>query len=211
MALLEALHQEAGTRSIWPRSDQPLDRPPGVPDAFYLVRDMPYGRASSRDPLATIREWRGTCSGKHYLLRAVFAELGFHADLMACTTLITADSAPYLPIELRTLLAAGPIVDVHNYLVLHGPFGRMVVDATWPRSMKALGLPVNEEFVWGRDMTLACDPIVHQRVPDEGDPQAFKESLLRRSAAAPELARREAFIASVSRYGGGRSVTDGPR
>ena len=28
--------------------------------AFYLVRDMPYQRASSREPETTIDEWRGT-------------------------------------------------------------------------------------------------------------------------------------------------------
>src|SRR5688500_15686837 len=34
--------------------------------AFALVRDIPYGRASSRRPEVIIDEWRGTCSGKHY-------------------------------------------------------------------------------------------------------------------------------------------------
>lgn len=98
---------------------------------------------------------------------------------MACTPRITAENSRYLEPELRTLLAAGPIIDIHNYLVLHSPYGPMRVDATWPRSMKALGLIVNEKFVWGRDMALACHPIVHQPFLDDGDPQAFKESLLR--------------------------------
>ena len=199
--VLEALQQEARRRSLWPSRGGRPDQPLGAAEVFYLVRDMPYGRASSRDPLTTIREWRGTCSGKHYLLRALFAELGLRADLMACTTRITAENAPYLPLALRGLLAAGPIIDIHNYLVLYTRYGPMRVDATWPLPMKPLGLPVNEEFVWGRDMALACDPIVHQPVPDGGDPQVFKDSLLRQSADAPELARREAFIAAASRYG----------
>lgn len=202
MPLLEALHQEATRRSIWsPRGVSP-GQPLGAAEVFYLVRDMPYGRASSRDPLTTILEWRGTCSGKHYLLRPLFAELGLRADLMACTTRITSENAPYLPRELRRLLAAGPIIDIHNYLVLYTRCGPMRVDATWPLSMKTLGLAVNEEFVWGRDMVLACDPIVHQVVPDDGDPQVLKERLLRQSTDAHELARREAFIAAVSRYAG---------
>ena len=37
-----------------------------IEKAFLPVRDMPYTRASSRDPTTTIQEWRGTCSGKHY-------------------------------------------------------------------------------------------------------------------------------------------------
>ncbi len=51
-------------------------------------------------------------------------------------------------------------------------------------------------------MALVCAPIVHQVVPDDGDPQVFKESLLMQSADAHELARREAFIAAASRHGG---------
>ncbi len=197
MPLLEALHQEATRRSLWPPEGRSPDQPPGAAEVFALVRDMPYGRASSRDPRITIREWRGTCSGKHSLLRSLFAELGLRADLMACTTRITAENSPYLPPDLRRLLAAGPIIDIHNYLVLHTHRGPMRVDATWPLSMKALGLPVNEQFVWGRDMALACDPILHQAVPGDGDPQVFKENLLRQSAGAHDLARREAFIAAA--------------
>jgi hypothetical protein len=200
--VLEALCQEAARRSLWPPRGAGADARVDAAAVFRLVRDMPYGRASSRDPLTTIREWRGTCSGKHYLLRALFAELGLRADLMACTTRITRENSPYLPPELRNLLAAGPIIDIHNYLVLHTPHGPMRVDATWPLPMKVLGLTVNEEFAWGHDMALACDPIVHRIVPDDGDPQVFKESLLRQSADPDELARREAFIAAASRYGG---------
>jgi hypothetical protein len=199
--LLEALRQEARRRFLWPPKGGGPDHSLGAAEVFHLVRDMAYGRASSREPLTTIREWRGTCSGKHYLLRVLFVELGLRADLMACTTRITAENSPFWPPELRSLLNDGPIVDIHNYLVLHTPRGPMVVDATWPLQMKTLGLAASEEFVWGQDMTLACEPLVHQMVPGDGDPQAFKESLLRQSADAHELARREAFFAAVSRHG----------
>jgi len=200
MGLVAMLEREATKRSLWPPRDA-ADRLLAPPDAFYLVRDMAYGRASSRDPFTTIREWRGTCSGKHYLLRVLFAELGLRADLMACTTRITGENAVYLPPALRELLNAGPIIDIHNYLILHPPHGAMVVDATWPLHMKALGVTVNEEFVWGRDMTIACEPLVTQVVLDHGDPQQFKEDLLRKSADARELARRDAFIAAMDKYG----------
>ncbi len=143
MPLLEALHQEATRRSLWPPRGGIPSQPLGAAEVFCLVRDMPYGRASSRDPLTTIREWRGTCSGKHYLLRSLFAELGLRADLMACTTRVTAENAPYLPPDLRRLLAAGPIIDIHNYLVLYTRQGPMRVDATWPLPMKTIGLTVN--------------------------------------------------------------------
>ncbi len=49
-----------------------LDADVSADQVFCLVRDMDYQRASSREPEVTISEWRGTCSGKHYLLKALF-------------------------------------------------------------------------------------------------------------------------------------------
>ncbi len=183
MQLISTFQKEAAQRSLWPLPGKDAAHPLGAPEAFSLVRDMPYGQASSCEPLTTIREWRGTCSGKHYLLRTLFSELGLRADLMACTTRITAANAVYLPAAERELLRDSSVIAIHNYLILHAPNGPMIVDATWPLEMKPLGLPVNEEFVWGRDMALACEPIVHQAIPDGADPEAFKASLVRRSSS----------------------------
>jgi hypothetical protein len=61
--------------------------------AFTLVRDMPYIRASSRDPETTIWEWRGARSGKHYLLKALFGVLWLSSRLMACTKVVHIDPA----------------------------------------------------------------------------------------------------------------------
>jgi hypothetical protein len=199
LRLVSTLQEEATRRCLWPLPGRGAGHSLGAPEAFSLVRDMPYARASSRETLITIREWRGTCSGKHYLLRALFAELGLRADLLACTTRITAADAANLPSEVQELLRDGPVIDIHNYLILHTPRGPMIVDATWPLEAKSLGLPVNEEFVWGRDMVLACDPIDHWIVPDDGDPQASQEALLRRSAHGDDLARRDALIEAISR------------
>src|SRR5215211_5550462 len=87
--------------------------------AFLLVRDMPYTRASSRDPETIIQEWRGTCSGKHYLLKRLFAELGYASRLIACTTVAYIDPKEVRG-KLRKLLeeSEGRFVDVHNYLIL---------------------------------------------------------------------------------------------
>jgi hypothetical protein len=55
--LIETLKLEAVERGLL-KPEEPID----VEKAFLLVRDMPYTRASSREPEITIREWRGTCS-----------------------------------------------------------------------------------------------------------------------------------------------------
>lgn len=147
MNLIDLLAAEAARRELLAEGSS-LD----AATAFQLVRDMPYIRASSREPETIIREWRGTCSGKHYLLQALFAELGLTARLIACTS-ARQFSPESLDPALYALLAPanGRFVDVHNYLILELPDGgEMIVDATWPLAVKGSGLVVNEHFSWAR-------------------------------------------------------------
>jgi hypothetical protein len=168
--------------------------------AFLLVRDMPYIRASSRDPEVIIREWRGTCSGKHYLLKGIFAELGYSSHVVACTTIGHIDPQKVWG-KLRRLLkqSEGRFVDVHNYLVLKLPQGEMIVDATWPISAKGMGTVVNERFVPGEDQKIAVKPLKSWVVPDDRDPQEFKNEILKESFTAEELAHRDEFLETVSK------------
>ena len=175
--------------------------PIGPAEAFSLVRDMPYQRASDRRPETLIAEWRGTCSGKHYLLRDLFAELGYPSHVMACTSVqeLTADQ---VPTELHDLWSAadGRFVDVHNYLVLELPASDMIVDATWPLASAKYGLTVNPAFVLGQDQNLACIPLQHWPIPANQDPQAFKENLLRQRFTPAELEFRDAFILALGEW-----------
>jgi hypothetical protein len=166
--------------------------------AFLLVRDMPYTRASSRDPQTTIQEWRGTCSGKHYLLKQLFAELGYTSRLIACTTIVHIDPKDVSG-KLRNLLeqSNGRFVDVHNYLVLELPGREMIVDATWPIATRGMGTVVNERFVPGEDHQIACKPLKTWVIPDDRDPQEFKDEILKDSFTPEEIAHREKFIRTL--------------
>ncbi|MCP4362072.1 MAG: hypothetical protein GY796_29030 [Chloroflexi bacterium] len=194
MNLLELLKLEAVMQGLL---DEETKIDPAA--AFTLVRDMPYLRASSREPETIIREWRGTCSGKHYLLKALFAELGLYSHLIACTVELQLDPDQFSN-NLRDILEAsnGRFVDVHNYLLLQLAEGEMVVDATWPLLTKALGMIVNETFTLGQDQKIAYAPTQTWIVPEDGDPQAFKDELLQAHFTAEELASRDAFIQTLS-------------
>lgn len=167
--------------------------------AFELVRDMPYQRASSRDPEVVIREWRGTCSGKHYLLKALFDELGLDAQLVMCTHAFTEANAPHFPVSLRTELAVAPVPDVHTFVRLHTGAGWTDVDATWPAWTERLGMPVNERFESGRSMRIACEPVEVLEVPEGIDPHVFKERLIESHCGAA-AGRRDRFIESLSQW-----------
>ena len=167
--------------------------------AFALVRDMPYRRASSRKPEAIVEEWRGTCSGKHYLLADIFRELGLESRVIMCTHRFTPENTRHFPPELRELVAVSLVPDVHTYLRVNTDEGWTVVDATWPSSAGPLGMMVNREFVPGRDMTIACDPIETLPVPEGMDPQEFKEQVIREFCGESSQVRDE-FIEGLGRW-----------
>lgn len=191
--LLETLKSKALQRGLL-KPEEKID----IKKAFFLVRDMPYTRASSRDPETIINEWRGTCSGKHYLLKKLFAEFGYKSKLIACTTINHIDPKSVNG-KLRKLLeqSNGRFVDVHNYLILELPEGEMIVDATWPLSTKEMGLVVNEDFKLGVNHQVATKPIKTWVVPEGGDSQEFKNMILRESFTPEELAHRDEFIKTL--------------
>ena len=169
--------------------------------AFSLVRDMPYRRASDRRPETTIKEWRGTCSGKHYLLGTLFHELGLVSRIMACTT-ATLVNPDQVPETLQSLYDAANrrFVDVHNYLLVTLPQGnRMIVDATWPLSARKSGMLVNESFIMGQDQQIAAEPIETWPIPGDRDPQDFKNELLHSHFTQAELEFREEVIRALEK------------
>ena len=191
--LLEALKSKAVEKGLLqPGEEIDLEK------AYTLVRDMPYIRASSRDSETIIEEWRGTCSGKHYLLKKLFAELGYSSKVIACTAVTHIDPNDVKG-KLRKLLeqSEGRFVDVHNYLVLELPEGDMIVDATWPLATKGMGTVVNEQFVRGQDQQIACEPIKTWVVPEAGNSQEFKNKILKESFSPEELAHRDEFIRTL--------------
>ena len=75
----------------------------------------------------------------------------------------------------------------------------MIVDATWPISTDGMGTVVNKTFVLGEDQQIACEPIQTWEVPEDQDPQAFKEQILRQSFTDEELEHREEFIKTLGK------------
>lgn len=192
--LLSLLEHESRRRNLI-ADDEKLT----AASAFAVVRDMPYQRASSREPEAIIEEWRGTCSGKHYVLDRVFRELGMDSRIVMCTHRFTRENTGHFPPALRALVVKGPVPDVHTYIRLKTNAGWMNVDGTWPSAAEPLGMTVNRTFVEGRDMTIACDPVDSFVVPSDDDPQVFKEQLIAEFCGSSSTIRDE-FIEGMSRW-----------
>ncbi len=145
---------------------------------FSLVRDMHYKRASSRNPEDVIGEWRGTCSGKHYLLSDLFEELGFKTRILMCPHFFTPQNTAHFPVGLRRQTLTGSIPDIHTFLRVEIADEWIDVDATWPLSASNLGFPVNPDLRPGVNMEIACEPIETLEIPEGMEAQAFKEQLI---------------------------------
>lgn len=197
MTLLADLRTAALARNLLP-DGATLD----APTVFALVRDMPYRRASSRAPETTIDEWRGTCSGKHILLQALFDQLRMQTTMILAPHQFTEANSPWLPPALLELVREAPIRDVHNFLRVQpvgqiGPQAEWVtVDATWPLAARAVGMPANETLDLEHDMGIAADPDEIYHVPPDADPNDLKARILEDFSPA-ELARREHFLAQL--------------
>jgi len=192
--MIEAFREEAVRRGLLSKGSSLTPE-----TAFALVRDMPYKRAKSRAPDAIVTEWQGTCSGKHYLLKELFQEMGIRTKVIMCTHRFNEDNTAHFPESLRELTAKGPVPDVHTFLRLEMDNVWMDVDATWPAQADALGMPVNRKFESGVSMGLACNPIEYFEVPGGEEPQPFKEDLIRRFCGG-DIDRREAFIQGLSAW-----------
>ena len=105
MAKLTELLEHAARKRGLIASDETVT----AASAFALVRDMPYQRAGSRRPESIIEEWRGTCSGKHYVLDQVFREMGMDSRVVMCTHRFTRDNTAHFPDGLRALVNEEPV------------------------------------------------------------------------------------------------------
>jgi hypothetical protein len=171
--------------------------------AWALVRDMPYERASDTGPETLVDEWRGTCSGKHLLLARLLGELGHGTMFMTALHEFTPANSPWLPPDLLAEVERAPVPDVHNFLMVESESGWFAVDATWPLAARTLGLPANEGWVPGRNMTVAADIDEIYDVPDDADPMEYKARVLDDhvgAAGTPARVRRERFIEALSAW-----------
>jgi hypothetical protein len=155
---------------------------------FERVRDIPYQYPASRDPIEVLRRRRGSCSGKHYLLGALFHRLGVPLRHMLCTHRFNESPLPF-PEEMQAMLRKNEIVDVHDYLQIQVNHDWIDVDVTWELVLRDFGFPVTESWDGKSSMLLTVIPDEHIRV--EGDPSKAKEELLAKLTPRQRALRKQ--------------------
>lgn len=155
---------------------------------FEKVRDIPYAYPTSRDPAEVLHANRGSCSGKHYLLGALYRELGLPTRHMICTHRFN-ESPIAFPDDMQDALRRNEIVDLHDYLQIEVDGRWLEVDATWQADLRAFGFPVNEDWDGKTPMSLSVVPDELTLV--ESDPEKQKEAMLAKLTPRQRTLRKQ--------------------
>jgi hypothetical protein len=163
---------------------------------FERVRDMPYWYPASRDPAEVLRQGRGSCSGKHYLLAEMFRLMGLRVRHMICTHRFN-ESPLAFPLPMQEMLRKNEIVDLHDYVQIAVDGAWIDIDATWERGLREFGFPVNEDWDGKGAMLLSVVP--EDFSVAELDAEHLKEDLL--SKLPPrQRALRKQFLEALSSW-----------
>lgn len=105
---------------------------------FQRVRDIPYGVIGSRDPVKVLEANKGTCSGKHLLLAALYRTMGLNVkDMVAFHKYENLPRNVEYPKELKVILQKGDgIPDYHNFAKLYVKGNWLTLDATFEENLK---------------------------------------------------------------------------
>ncbi len=137
-------------------NDLPFDEK--VVKLFERVRDIPYGDIGSRDPKDVYEQNKGTCSGKHELLKELYQELSIEVKDFITMHKFNNLKVDF-PDEIKAILNRTQIVDPHNFFKIKRDNKWITVDSTWDKPLKTLGFPVNENWDGKTDMELCVVPI----------------------------------------------------
>jgi len=125
---------------------------------FEKVRDIPYGDIGSRSSEDVYANNKGTCSGKHELLKELYQELGIETkDYVAMHKF--KDMPVNFPENIKMILDRSDIVDPHNFFKINVNGSWIVVDVTWDKPLKKFGFPVNENWDGKSDMQICVVPL----------------------------------------------------
>jgi hypothetical protein len=161
---------------------------------FERVRDIAYAYPTSRDPVEVLQASRGSCSGKHYLLGALYRELNLPVRHMLCTHRFN-ESPIAFPEDMQAMLRKNEIVDLHDYLQVEIDGTWVDVDATWQVELRAFGFPVNED--WDGKTPMALSVVPDELTHVESDPERQKEGMLAKLTPRQRTLRKQ-FLGALN-------------
>lgn len=163
--------------------------------AYEFVRDIAYGNIGSRSAFDVLLARKGTCSGKHALLRMFFESLGYEVQSWFAEHDFSQFPIQPWPQTLAEFREKN-IPDFHDFLKVNIAGQWITVDAVFDAPLVRLGFPLLQ---WDGQMSMEL-PIHALRVfPAEGDVESHKKALI---ASLPQEVQelRKRFLSSLTAW-----------
>lgn len=163
---------------------------------FTKVRDIPYGDIGSRDPLDILKQNKGTCSGKHFLLKELYSVLNIPIKEFIVMHKFNNLQVNF-PLEIKELLEKNEIIDPHNYIQIK-PFDKWItVDVTWNKELEKLGFPVNKH--WNGKESMPVSVVTTNDVYETTEPEKLKKELIKKLTYKQQENRR-LFLKMITKW-----------
>lgn len=173
---------------------------------FEKVRDIRFGSINSRNPIDVYKANKGTCSGKHFLIKELYKGIGLKTKDMICMQrwkdLMWFPTGNYEIVnfseELIDMLKEYEIIDFHNYLKIFIDGKWIQLDVTIDKPLKKLGFFTTENWDGKSDMPLCfCGTNKIWDCEDNGMEQ--KRNLVNQLPEKIRTARKE-FLEQLTKW-----------
>ncbi len=173
---------------------------------FKKVRDIQFGSIDSRNPMDVYKANKGTCSGKHFLLRDLYKGIGLKTKDMICMQrwkdLIWFPTSRYKIVnfseKLKNILEKNEIIDFHNYIKILVDGKWIQLDVTIDKPLKKLGFFTTESWDGKSNMPL-CFCGSH-KIWDCGDDGLEKKKKLVEQLSEHIKTARHQFLQSMTKW-----------
>ncbi|MBP7114166.1 MAG: hypothetical protein KBA40_01800 [Candidatus Peribacteraceae bacterium] len=164
-------------------------------EAFHRVRDIAYGDIGSRNPFDVLAANKGTCSGKHALLRKLLESMDYKVQPWFATHDFSKFPVKEWPAELLPY-ASKILTDYHDFLKVNVDRKWVTVDAIFDTDMGELGFPVTE---WDGESDVPLPILALETFQAEDDAEGQKKKLL---GALPDQAQtdRKEFLQALTKW-----------
>lgn len=178
---------------------------PTVTEVYHAVRNLTYASDGNRTPAGVLETGRGSCTGKHLLLRDLLRRMGERAEVETVEGdfALGVPAHPTMSPALLAFAGKGGTRDFHNYVVWEGPHGAAKLDATWPDAMAGFGFAVNSDWAGQGNSGIALTPVSNRGTAE--DVIEYKKRLLS-ELSAQETADRLSFLALLTGWIAGHST-----
>ncbi len=184
-----------------------VERFSGLPDlerrivAYAYVRDIAYGDIGSRNPFDVLAAHKGTCSGKHALLKLLLEALGYDVQSWFAKHDFGKFPIAHWPSELEEFHGK-TIPDYHDFLQVKIDNDDVTVDAVFDADLVAYGFPL---LAWDGKTSMQLPVEASELFQSEGDMEEHKKRLIS-ALSEYDQKERKRFLSAMTAWLDGKRV-----